>query len=158
MPRLFLDLDGVLADYDKAATQVLGGDHYKFEFIHGKDVYWQLLHQSGRFFEDLLPMPDAMTLWYTVRRFKPVILTALPRTNAERTDMQKRSWVREWLGADVEVITCATADKPNYCFPGDILVDDRTINRAPWEAQGGHYVHHTSAAESIAALAELGLL
>lgn len=158
MPRLFLDLDGVLADFDKAATQILGMDHYKFDFVHGPDVYWQRLHQSGRFFEDLQPMPDAMTLWYAVRRFKPSILTALPKKNGEHCRAQKQAWVREWLGADVEVITCHTQDKPNYCYPGDILVDDRSINKASWESKGGHYVFHTSAADSIAELAELGLL
>lgn len=157
-PRLFLDLDGVLADFDRAATQILGMDHYKFDFVHGSAKYWHDLHQSGRFFEDLRPMPDAMTLWYAVRHLKPVILTALPKTNADHCRDQKRAWVREWLGAGVEVITCLTLEKPEYCHEGDILVDDRTVNRSAWLEAGGRYVFHTSAADTISQLAYIGVL
>lgn len=157
-PRLFLDMDGVLADFDKAANQVLGMDNYKFEHIYGSEVYWNRLHRCGRFFEDLEPMPDALTLWYATRHLNPAILTALPRTNPDHVRAQKLSWVREWLGSDVEVITCRTPEKPEYCLPGDILVDDRAVNQQAWDDKGGYFVLHKSVGRTIASLAALGML
>jgi hypothetical protein len=47
-------------------------------------------------------------------------------------------------------------DKPRWSGPGRVLVDDRASARQGWEAKGGRFVHHRSAAQSIAALRELG--
>jgi len=79
----------------------------------------------------------------------PVILTALPKSDAADVDKQKRAWVAENLGPEVKVITCTTREKPLYCLPGDVLVDDRTVNKVNWELAGGVFIHHTSAAESL---------
>ena len=38
-----------------------------------------------------------------------------------------------------------------------VLIDDRAFTREPWEAAGGVFIHHASAAQSIRALEELGL-
>ena len=39
-----------------------------------------------------------------------------------------------------------------------VLIDDRIKAKAPWEEAGGVFVHHTSTAESLRQLRELGLL
>jgi hypothetical protein len=45
-------------------------------------------------------------------------------------------------------------DKRNHCSPGDILVDDQLRHRERWEEAGGVFVHHKSAADTIAQLRE----
>jgi hypothetical protein len=87
----------------------------------------------------------------------PIILTALPREGAEKVDRQKRQWVRDYFG-EYEVITCQTKDKPNYCKPGDILIDDRAVNRDRWIKKGGTYIIHTTAARTVGALQALGII
>jgi hypothetical protein len=156
--KLYIDLDGVLADYDKAANEILGTDnHYKYEFIWGAEAYWKKLHAKGDFFASLARMPDAHHLWLAIKRFDPIILTALPKSNPEVVDRQKRKWVeKNFYGA--AVITCKTPDKPNYCEPGDILIDDRAINRDAWIAKGGTYIIHTTAERTIGALGALGII
>jgi hypothetical protein len=156
---LYLDLDGVLADFDKAAGAQLGTDNiYKYEFIWGQSKFWQKINISEEFFADLEPMPDAWDLLGAVRHLNPIILTALPHTNAEAVDRQKREWVGDNLGYGLEVITCQTKDKPNYCKPGDILIDDRAINRDAWIKAGGTYIIHTTAARTIGTLQALGII
>jgi hypothetical protein len=158
-PRIFLDMDGVLMDFDKSAGRLLHTDNiYKYEFVYGPEKFWEVLHSDPHFFADLEPMPDAFALWYAVRRCNPAVLTALPLTGADRVDAQKRECIREWFGSDVEVITCRTKDKPSYCRPGDVLVDDRAVNKPAWEAAGGRYIIHTSAADTIEQLGEMGVL
>lgn len=156
---LYLDLDGVLADFDKAAGARMGTDNiYKYEFVWGANKFWEKINIDDDFFAELEPMPDAWELIEEVGHLDPVILTALPRDNAERVDRQKRQWVEDNIGHGYKVITCQTKDKPNYCKPGDILIDDRAINRDAWLAKGGTYIIHTTARRTIGTLQALGII
>jgi hypothetical protein len=156
---IYVDLDGVLADYDSAANEALGTDnHYKYEFIWGAETYWKRLHAKGDFFSRLALMPGAKLLWHTVKPYGAKILTALPRTGAESVDRQKRTWVKNLIDYKAEVITCKTVEKPKYCEPGDILIDDRAINRDAWIAKGGTYIIHTDAERTIGTLMALGII
>jgi 5'(3')-deoxyribonucleotidase len=155
---LYLDLDGVLADFDKAAGAAMGTDNiYKYEFVWGSDKFWDKINEDPGFFANLNPMPDCWDLFHPVCHLNPVILTAIPSTNGERVAKQKREWVEDYLG-DYTVITCLTKDKPKFCQPGDILIDDRAVNRDAWVAKGGTYIIHTTAARSIGALQALGII
>lgn len=160
LPRqLYLDLDGVLADFDALAEAILDTDNiYKFEFVYGPEEFWRRLNEWPTFFEDLNMKHDAHLLWSSVRHLDPIILTALPRTNGERVEKQKRAWVARHLGENVRVITCPTKDKPNYCRPGDVLVDDRAVNREAWMRRGGGFVVHTHTYGTLRELRLIGIL
>lgn len=156
---IYVDLDGVLANFDKTAEAVLQTNNiYKFEFIWGPDVFWERLNTRANFFRYLEKTPDAEHLWSKISHLETVILTALPRENGEGVDVQKRAWVKQHFGPDVKVITGQTKDKPNYCKPGDILIDDRAVNRDAWMAKGGTYIIHTDAKRTIGALQALGII
>jgi hypothetical protein len=49
----------------------------------------------------------------------------------------KRAWVRDRLGLDVEVIVVPREQKVDYCQPGDILLDDHAGTIAEWREAGG---------------------
>lgn len=159
-PTIYLDLDGVLADFDKRACEVLNGEcHYRYDFIHGGDALWDRLNAVPDFFASFDLMPDAGILWNAVAATKPMILTALPKTNAWKVDEQKRRWVFQKLGiGGKRVITCETKDKPLHCKPGDILVDDRSVNKKNWEAAGGIFILHNKAVFTVAKLKQLGFI
>lgn len=155
MPTVFLDCDGVLADFDRGATKILGMSPREFEARHGLKRFWASLASAPGFFEGLEPLPDAMDLYRAVEHLRPVILTGLPR--GAWAEPQKRRWAaRHFPG--VEVITTSAALKREHCRPGDVLVDDRDKYRHLWEEAGGIFVHHRSAAGSIEALREHGFL
>lgn len=157
MTTIFLDLDGVIANFDKAAESVLGTNNiYRFEFIYGADEFWRHLNTKDDFFASMELMPGAALLLNRVLPYGCTVLTALPHTNAERVDMQKRNWVRNHIGP-VKVITCVTKDKPKHCQPGDVLIDDRAVNKRAWEAAGGRYIVHTDVASTLAQLDSMGL-
>jgi 5'(3')-deoxyribonucleotidase len=136
----------------------MGTDNiYKYEFVWGTGKFWEKINEDPGFFVNLEPMPDMWDLLEPVNHLKPVILTAIPSTNGEKVAKQKREWVEDYLG-EYQVITCLTKEKPNFCKPGDILIDDRAVNREAWLAKGGLYIIHTSAARSIGALQALGII
>jgi hypothetical protein len=153
--QIYLDCDGVLADFDKGAERVLGAHPTAFEKRRGIGEFWKRLATAEGFFENLEPMPDAYDLFGAVRHRSPIILTGLPRGNW--AEPQKRRWAEKHFPG-VEVITTMAALKREYCHPGDALVDDRDKHRHLWEAAGGVFIHHKAAASSITELAALGFI
>lgn len=147
---LFLDLDGVLADFDAGVVAVTG----KLPHQQPVRTMWRELAAAPDFFATLAFKPDGGALWAFCAPFRPTILTGLPL--GRWAAPQKRRWVAERLGPDVPVITCLSRDKARTAAPGRVLVDDRLSLKNGWEEAGGAFIHHISAAESIEALKALG--
>jgi hypothetical protein len=151
-PRLFLDADGVLADFDAGARRLLGMTPRAFEAKHGRGAFWKRLSQAENFYGSLLEMPDARTLFEGVAHLKPTILTGLPLGSWAAP--QKVEWAAEHFPG-VPIITCMARDKHKHMHPGDVLVDDRENHRAAYEEAGVVFIHHKSAEDSLAQLARI---
>ncbi|HZZ68163.1 MAG TPA: hypothetical protein VFE18_08305 [Phenylobacterium sp.] len=153
--QIYLDCDGVLADFDKAAAAVFGMPSDVFEARHGAAGFWKRLARADGFFEHLDLMPDALQLYEAVKAKAPIILTGMP--HGKWAEPQKRRWAsRHFPG--IPLIATLAALKREHCAPGDVLVDDRDQHRALWEQAGGLFIHHTSAQASIAALRAAGYI
>jgi hypothetical protein len=151
MRQLYLDCDGVLADFDMGATAILGMKPKAFEHRHGLGRFWQKLATAPDFYFSLPLMADAMRLFDAVKHLDPIILTGLPRGNWAAD--QKMRWAAQHFSG-VRMITCMARDKRNHAKDGDVLVDDNDKFRHLWEAAGGIFVHHKNAEESLEQLAE----
>ncbi|NCN06105.1 MAG: hypothetical protein GW949_10805 [Spirochaetales bacterium] len=155
--QLFVDLDGVLADFDSRVKEITG----RLPAELPPPVMWSRIAKTPDFYASLNWMADGETLWNLVARFNPVILTGLPRgTWAEG---QKRAWCAKHLGKEVKVITCMSKQKAEKAweFTGGegmhILIDDRESLKDSWEDRGGVFILHRSTEESLTALRSLGL-
>ena len=152
MSHLFLDLDGVLADFDAGAHMVLGMSPKAFEEKHGRREFWRRLAGAKDFYATLPLMPDAMLLFEAVKHLEPTILTGLPLGNWAAP--QKVRWAAEHFPG-TKIITTMARDKFRHMTGMDVLVDDRADHRDKWEAAGGTFVHHQDARSSIVRLAEI---
>ena len=150
MRQLYLDCDGVLADFDKGATAVLGLRPHAYEKRHGIGRFWQKLATVPDFYFGLPLMDDAMALFDAVRHLDPIILTGLPRGNWAAD--QKVRWAAHYFPG-TRIITTMARDKRDHAREGDVLVDDQLKHRLLWEEVGGIFIHHRGARDSIAALA-----
>ncbi len=176
---IFVDLDGVLADFDRAVEEITGLPPSQ----QTPRAMWPRLAGAPDFYATIPWMPDGLELWERVEPLDPVVLTGLPRGNWAKP--QKLEWCRRELGPEVPVIACMSREKtekawewleahrggargaggahsPGGHSPGmertvPVLIDDRASTREPWEAAGGVFIHHTSAEQSVRALEELGL-
>src|SRR5258706_4012960 len=143
--KLFLDQDGVLADFDARKREIFGTDHVP------DGIMWHVINKYfPKYFEDLLPMVGMVELWEFCRPLNPTILTAIPKININKIDEQKRNWVEKYLWTEVEqypqMIFCRRIEKQNYCTgPDCILVDDNHKNCKEWKARGGLAVFHRDA-------------
>lgn len=150
MAKLFLDCDGVLADFDAGARAALGGmTPAQFEAAHSKREFWRRLASTPNFYGGLPLLPDARLLFDAVAHLQPTILTGLPLGNWAAP--QKVAWASEHFPG-TPIITCMARDKVRYMTPGDVLVDDRDDHRAKWQDAGGIFIAHKKAERSLAAL------
>jgi 5'(3')-deoxyribonucleotidase len=151
-PRLFLDADGVLADFDAGARRLLGMRPKEFIAKHGRGAFWKRLANAKNFYGTLAEMPDARKLFEAVKHLEPTILTGLPL--GRWAAPQKIEWAAEHFPG-VPIITCMARDKHKHMHPGDVLVDDREQHRAAYEQAGVVFVHHRNAEESLRQLAKI---
>lgn len=152
MSHLFLDADGVLADFDAGVRALLGMGSHEFEHRHGKREFWRRIAKAPDFYSTLPEMPDARLLFDAVKHLNPTILTGLPLGNWAAP--QKVRWAAEHFPG-TKIITCMARDKYRHMTKGDVLVDDRADHREKWKDAGGTFVHHKNARASLEQLARL---
>jgi 5'(3')-deoxyribonucleotidase len=150
--QLYLDCDGVLADFDRGATEILGMPPRPFEKRFGLPAFWKKLGRHPDFYGSLPLLPDAMKLFEAVRHLHPIILTGLPR--GDWAAPQKTRWAAAHFPG-TRIITCLAVEKRKHAREGDILVDDMLKHRDLWTGAGGLFVHHRNADSTIKALREI---
>ena len=154
MTTVYLDMDGVVADWDRRATEILG----KPQPVNLAGVIedrwpqedWDNLRTRSRFYLDLPKMPQADRMVNLARNLRDTMdytvlfLTAIPKNN----DMpwaiyDKVLWVQENYPDIAVHFGPYSQDKHVHCTPGDILVDDRRDNCVAWEEAGGAAIYVT---------------
>lgn len=145
---VYFDVDSVLADFDTAYDA-------RFKRKADGDVFWNLIATMPRFFLDLPLMPGAKEMWNVVPPHQRRILTAVAK-KIDACDNQKRQWLKKHFDIEGEPVICVKGreNKHKYCWPGDILIDDRAENIADWIKAGGVGILYLSAAQAIADLKE----
>lgn len=146
---IFLDMDGVVADWITFVNGILG--HELDENKRWPDEDWRQLIQVQRIYRDLPMLPYAQELVARVRVFARAanyevkFLTAVPRRNdfpyafEDKVHWANRHFpdIPVWFGP-------YSQDKQRRSAPGQVLIDDRVTNITEWRAQGGHGIHHVN--------------
>lgn len=160
-PQIFLDCDGVLADFDTFITPHMGGgDRDYWDKNLSNKEFWGRLEHIEDLFGSLDKMPDAdilvqnvLDLCATYNLNRPIILTGKPRL--DKYEQQKLSW-RDKYFPNLEMIVCESKDKRKHMkAPGDILIDDWTKHMNAWIGAGGRWILHRSAEQSLKELAQI---
>jgi hypothetical protein len=150
LPKIWVDMDGVTADFDRHYIEEIGPLPPRDG--NNRDVDWEEINKID-FFLTMPPMPDADLLWgFLAGLPNPKgILTGVPSSGTERASRNKVSWAahQPFIPAGTEVRCLRSRDKFKHCTPGDILIDDWTKYKAHWEGAGGIFITHTSAADTI---------
>lgn len=142
--KVFFDLDGVLADWERAYKANCNIPLKTFSSMSKADknaVKGKLFDYD--FFYDMHIIPSGMQLYNSfVEAGVPVtILSATGHINKEEVARAKMNWVADVLGDKVRVILVDKVEQKGlYVDPAYrtcILVDDRQKAIDAWEAAGG---------------------
>lgn len=139
-PKLYLDLDGVMADFDAHFPATFGLDHRDL----ADDAMWERINGHASYFRDMPIFDGAKVFFDRISWLDPIILTACPRTNYQHIARQKRDWVRHHLSRTCHILpVMGGRNKPLFMHSkGDILIDDFQRNIAAWEEEGGVGILH----------------
>ncbi len=138
----YLDMDGVLADFERGFYQLSGMDVSQ---VSDEEMWSKIdAHGKAKFFSELEWMPGGKDLWnFAYQNFLQVkILSALGKS--DKIDKQTSTGKREWLSHNIPtmspddiILVDNKHQKKRYSKPGDILVDDTEIVITEWNKRGG---------------------
>lgn len=146
MKTIYLDMDGVVADFDAYAEQFL-----KTRSADGRwsREHWNQLREHKRMYRDLPKTPEADELVDAVRKlcnernYNLLFLTAVPKGNDFHWAFyDKMIWVQQYYPDIAVHFGPYSVDKQVHCNPGDVLIDDRLSNIQEWELAGGIAIRH----------------
>lgn len=151
MIQVYVDMDGVLADFDGHAVELLGCSFQEYEDKSTGDNAWKDLWKADPdFYLNLKPYNDAHWMMDEIKKLVyphvPKILTGCPKEEVSK--IQKVTWAKVQF-PDIQVITCKSREKCHYCAKGDVLIDDFLKYKHLWLGAGGHFIHHTQAMTSL---------
>ena len=149
--QIFLDQDGVLADFEAGLTKAMG---YKVGLDDEHDVYDAQKRKltAQRLFRNLEPLPDAwMLVDYCMNSgIHTEILTAAGTINRTLVIKDKIDWIRRYVHPHWIVIpTFSGTQKAAFAHKKAVLIDDRERNIKCWKEAGGIGILHTTADDTI---------
>jgi len=150
--KIYCDMDGVLVDFDRGYRDLTGTEA---SFSTDPKEFWAPIHKMGAaFWIKLKWMPDGKQLWSYIDKYNPELLSAPSRD--ESSKIGKFVWVKRNMPG-TKLILRAAEQKQQFAKPNAILIDDRADNIQRWKDTGGIGIHHTSTADTIKQLKDLGL-
>ena len=164
-PHLYLDMDGVQADFFKSWAKFAGVADYKD--IQDTEASIEKLASNGpeyiyRFFRDLDTLRGGLRVidWLQKHDIPYTILSAPLRYEHQASIMGKKEWLdKHHAGASESAIFASNKTKYATDSKGrpNVLIDDFGKNTIPWDNAGGIAIKHDPFDEkpTIAALEKI---
>lgn len=152
--KIYLDLDGVIADFEKRFYELYG--------MSPKDA--EARKQFGNNFQKLIDdkhfstldlMPDALDLLqYLKHQMVPVeILSSTARESVHNAvSFQKDVWLQKQGISYPRNFVPGKQHKPKFADENSVLIDDTKSIIDAWNKAGGIGIHHTDALTTISIL------
>ena len=143
--ELYVDMDGVLADFFGVWNKMMGVKHWKD--IPDIDKALQKIKDTDDFWINLPMTPNGKSLLNAIKKFKGKynILSA-PLPGDPNSEPQKRAWIKKHLGMFPPAKIIIDHNKAAYAKQADgtpnALIDDFGENISKWRSAGGVGIQH----------------
>jgi len=152
--KIYVDMDGVLADFEKRYKEIFGKDisrdrkdnNFEKNFMTLiNDKHFSTLDKMDGFFE--------LVNYLNSVNIPKEILSSTGRPHKhESVSSQKSEWL-EKHGIDwPQIFVPGKHLKKNYATPNSILIDDTKSNITDWNEAGGIGILHTNVESTISML------
>lgn len=157
--KVYLDMDGVVADFERRFTELAGMAPKEFENKYGKNAFWDFIDEGDnkiKFWVGIPPMPGAKELVsHIVANFDYEMLTA--PSLKKQSLIGKTAWIKKWTKEGL------FPSKPKINFKAaknkhkvkdkltkfDILIDDKASTIDNWNEVGGTGILYLNAEQVI---------
>ena len=157
-PTVYLDMDGVLADFFGGVEKMYGVEHWKqLTNDKTKDLKKEVIDRitGTNFFATLPKFDSADSLIDMVKKFTGgnfSINTSPLRGDHENSGKHKKTWISNNIAQPDEIIV--TGRKESYAKDKasgtpNILIDDRPINIQKWQSAGGYGILYQANRDSL---------
>ena len=157
-PTVYLDMDGVLADFFGGVEKMYGVEHWKqLTNDKTKDLKKEVIDRitGTDFFATLPKFSSADELIDMVKKFtggKFSINTSPLRGDHENSGKYKKVWISNNIEQPDEIIVTGrkeTYAKDKASGTPNILIDDRPVNIQRWQAAGGYGILYQANRDSL---------
>ena len=157
-PTVYLDMDGVLADFFGGVEKMYGVEHWKqLTNDKTKDLKKEVIDRitGTDFFATLPKFQSADALIDMVKKFtggKFSINTSPLRGDHENSAKYKKVWIQNHIENPDEIVV--TGRKESYAKDKasgtpNILIDDRPVNIQRWQGAGGYGILYQANRDSL---------
>ena len=163
-PNIYLDMDGVVANFNKRFEDLSGMLPQSYVDKYGLNAFWDLIDEKHKvaFWRGIEVMPGAEKLVNFVSKYPYQMLTA-PSVKKQSV-IGKGLWVKDKVGTlypSKPKVFYRKAKEKHMVKPeltkNDILIDDRADTIGRWDGAGGTAILYQSADQVINDLKKLGL-
>ena len=160
LPRIYLDMDGVLCDFGKQIEKATGKSKAAWLKIPSSRK-WDTVLDYPDFWANMPWLGQGKVMYNFVKKYNPHILSAyMEKTHDPNCIPGKSAWVRKNLGmSGGRVNLVRRKDKQNYAMVAGqpaILIDDYEKNTSQFTQKGGIGITFKSAGQVISQLKKLG--
>ena len=161
---IYLDMDGVVANFDKRFEDLSGMPPNEFVLKYGKNAFWDLIDEKHKvaFWRGIEIMPGAERLVNYVAQYPFEMLTA--PSIKKQSIIGKGLWIKDKVGTLYSTkpkVTYRSAKQKHTVKPNltkfDILIDDKSSTIDNWNNAGGTGIFYQNASQVINDLKKLGL-
>ena len=158
-PTVYLDMDGVIADFFGGVEKLYGVGHWKqLTSDKSKDLRQDVIDRitGTNFFETLPKFPSADPLIAMIKKFtggRFSILTSPLRGDHDNSAKWKKVWINQNIEQPDETIVSGRKEKyATSKGTANILVDDRPINIQKWQDKGGYGILYQANKNSLSTI------
>ena len=157
-PTVYLDMDGVLADFFGGVEKMYGVEHWKqLTNDKTKDLKKEVIDRitGTNFFATLPKFDSADSLIDTVKKFTGgnfSINTSPLRGDHENSAKYKKLWISNNIEQPDDIVVTGrkeTYAKDKGTGTPNILIDDRPVNIQRWQAAGGYGILYQANKDSL---------
>lgn len=164
--KIYFDLDGVLADFDRGVRELCGLTPMEQSSMTSKqhDALWAEVKKVEHFYDRLEPMEGACELFreaYEKYGRRCEILTGIPKPKRGivTAGEDKINWSHRVLAEDVVVNIVFRSQKIRFCRGrGCVLIDDLFSTVNDWRLRGGTGIYHKNAEDTRIQFVKAGIL
>lgn len=157
--HVYLDMDGVIANFDGKCIELFGTPFSEatpsesWKRINKVEDFWMSLP----IFDGAIAFINELLTFCAVNDCMLHILSGTPNSNTDRSEIQKMIWLKFHTPQihPSKVHFCKSRSKQMYADKFSVLIDDRESNIEAWNLHSGHGILHKSFDLSLQSLKDL---